>query len=118
MRGSTWLVVLFCALGAPGEAGAQAAPGPRASRLWLVPDAGRTEGAAHIQRSEGSHKERGLLIGALVGGVGAALLGNQVCHAYGSSSTDGCAGTTLWWAALGGMLGGLIGAAGGGEPDS
>lgn len=50
-------------------------------------------------------------MGAGIGGLVSGLLGNRVCRAY-SVSSDGCAGDTVWWAVMGGMLGGLIGASG------
>ena len=53
--------------------------------------------------------------GAAIGGSAAGFQGNRVCHAYGTTVADGCAGETLGWAAVGGMLGGLIGATAGSE---
>ena len=65
-----------------------------------------------------SPRQRGLLIGAIVGGLAAGILGNRVCHAYSATPGDSCIGDAFWWAVAGGMLGGLIGASAEAESDS
>jgi hypothetical protein len=39
------------------------------------------------------------------------IAGHAICHRFGSNTADHCTGDTLWWGALGGALGLLIGAA-------
>jgi hypothetical protein len=110
-----WWVVAM--LAGAGQVTAQVSPRPQPSVLWAVPSPESLNVSGHVLRQAASPKERGLLIGALFGGVAAGFLGNRVCHAYSATASDACVGDTLWWAALGGMLGGLIGATGAGERD-
>jgi hypothetical protein len=106
--GRKFAVVTFLLAGA-AQAHAQSLAGPRPSVLWAAPS---SPGLAPLSLPElaASSKTKGLLIGAIIGGAAAGFLGNRVCHAYGAKPGEGCLGQTLWWAALGGMLGGLIGA--------
>ena len=83
---------------------------PAASVLWRgspLQQAAIPSGAGPVASTR---KERGLFIGAFVGGVAAGVLGNRVCRAY--RATGGCTGDTLWWTTIGALLGGLIGATG------
>lgn len=89
---------------------AQSIAAPRPSPLWAAaahraqaPDAARA-GAA-ISRTNG------LAVGFTIGGVVAGVFGYRMCQAY--SALGDCLGTAFWWAAIGGMLGGLIGASAG-----
>ena len=107
-------VVLGCSLAALGlwrPAEAQSIT-RRPSMLWQ-PAAPMRQAPTYVRPADGSAKERGLLIGGVIGGVAAGILGNRICRAYGT--TGGCTGQTLWWAAAGGLLGGLIGATGAGD---
>ena len=93
-----------------GAAAAQAFPGPQPSLLWatapLADPAPSDDAAARSAMS----RSTGLQAGALVGGLAAGFLGYRVCQAY--SAVGDCTGDALWWAVLGAMLGGLIGASG------
>lgn len=107
--GQLILLTTLAGAGLTEPAEGQSVPRPHPSSLWS-----RTAtvlGASDTLRQQvpsSKDKERGLLVGGLIGGVGAGILGNRVCHAY--SATGDCTGQTLWWATLGGLLGGLIGA--------
>jgi hypothetical protein len=52
----------------------------------------------------------------MIGGLAGGFLGHKICRACGAD-TDGCTGQALWWAAVAGMLGGLIGATSAGDAD-
>jgi hypothetical protein len=65
---------------------------------------------------EPSRAGRRLLIGGVIGGLAGGFLGHKICRACGAD-TDGCTGQALWWAAVAGMLGGLIGATSAGDAD-
>ena len=58
-------------------------------------------------------RTEGLGIGFVIGGLVAGFLGYRACQAY--SALGDCTGTALWWGAIGGMLGGLIGASSAGD---
>lgn len=98
-----------------GEAQALARPQP--SALWAAPPTHNYGASASVGGRSPSAKQRGFLIGAIIGGVAAGFLGNKACRAFSAYTSDGCVGDTLWWATIGGMLGGLIGATGSGESD-
>jgi hypothetical protein len=114
-----WLVfpttVIFIA--SAGQAEAQSFTKPQSSVLWAVPSIPDLGASGAVPQRAASSKGRGLLIGAIIGGVAAGFFGNRMCHAYSATAADACVGDTLWWAAVGGMLGGLIGATGSGESD-
>jgi hypothetical protein len=79
--------------------------------LWA---AGRQDApGAHLEHARSVTRGEGFAIGATVGGVAAGFLGYRMCLAY--SAPGDCWGTALWWAVLGGGLGGLIGASAGEE---
>jgi len=118
---ATWrLLAAVSALAAGGKVEAQSLGGPRPSVLWAAPsmmNAGPTAGvpAADVPARGAMSRSRGLAIGAVIGGLVAGFLGHRMCQAY--SAADDCVGTALWWGAIGGMLGGLIGATAAGESE-
>lgn len=98
----------------PRGATAQTIVRPHASALWVaVP----SDPGAAATRPVGTAQARGALIGGVVGAVVGGIAGHAICRRFGSNSTDGCTGDTLWWGALGGALGLLIGASAGHEAD-
>ena len=116
---TAWVVLGLSAicLAPVGTVQAQSLPRPQPSVLWVAPRRPSVEISGPLLREEPSSKQRGLLLGALIGGAVAGFLGNRVCRAYSATTADGCLGDTLWWAAGGAMLGGLIGATGSGGSD-
>ena len=100
------MLALFLLPAAFGRTAAQSVAAPQPSALWVRP----AMDSRPVHAGSMSPKERGLLIGATIGGLVSGVLGHAACRAY--SSSDGCAGETVWWAVMGGMLGGLIGASG------
>ena len=100
------------------ELRAQGITAPHPSLLWAAPSSRAAAGSGRALGAGPSPKERGFLLGALIGGVVTGFLGNRICRAYSATTPDACLGDTLWWAAGGAMLGGLIGATGSGNQDS
>jgi hypothetical protein len=92
---------------------AQTVVRPDASALWAAvpsyPNAAKSV-------STGSGRGRGALLGPLLGAALGGIAGHAICHRYGATA-DRCAGDTLWWGALGGALGLLIGAGADREAD-
>jgi outer membrane lipoprotein SlyB len=111
------LATLAVTLGCAGSARAQSLPGPHPSALWVRSSASVSGTLGNVRGRTLSPTTRGFLVGVIIGGVAGGLFGNRVCHAYGSSGSDGCTGDTAWWAVAGGMLGGLLGAAAGSDSD-
>ena len=88
---------------------------PQASPLWSTAlDAGAESAGGRSARRDLTRAE-GLGIGAAIGGLTAGILGYQVCQAY--SALGDCLGNAFWWAAVGGLMGGLMGASAAGEND-
>jgi hypothetical protein len=90
---------------------AQVALRPAPSVLWAAApyDAHGSDMADFTSVSRGE----GFAIGAAIGGLAGGFLGYRMCLAY--SALGDCWGTALWWAVIGGGLGGLIGASAGEE---
>jgi hypothetical protein len=103
------LAATALAFACAGPAFAQSLAGPRPSALWMSVAASDTAPQRLLRSPGASTANRRLLIGAVIGGLAGGFLGHKICRAYGSD-VGGCTGTTLWWAAAAGMLGGLIGA--------
>lgn len=97
----------------PRGVAAQTVVRPHASALWAaVP----SHPNAATSVSTGSGRGRGALLGALLGAALGGIAGHAICHRYGATA-DRCTGDTLWWGALGGALGLLIGAGADREAD-
>jgi hypothetical protein len=109
------LCMLYSALTlTPRSVTAQTVVRPHASALWVaVPS--HTSAATSV--SAGSARAKGALLGALLGAALGGLAGHTICHRFGSNTADHCTGDTLWWGALGGALGLLVGAAADREAD-
>jgi hypothetical protein len=108
-RLGTLLVVLAAG---PGQASAQAIARPHASVLWAGAPSRVQVDTAEAKKSEQS---RDALIGGVLGAVAGATAGHEFCRRYGASGD--CTGTTLYWGALFGAIGLLIGAAHGYDAD-
>jgi hypothetical protein len=111
-------VLLLCMLSSaltviPRGVAAQTVVRPHASTLWAaVP----SQPNAATSVSAGSGRGRGALLGALLGAALGGIAGHAICHRFGATA-DHCTGDTLWWGALGGALGLLIGAGADHEAD-
>jgi hypothetical protein len=98
---------------APRGVTAQTVVRPHASALWVaVP----SHPSAATSVSAGPTRAKGALLGALLGAAVGGIAGHAICHRFGSTA-DRCTGDTLWWGALGGALGLLVGAAADREAD-
>ena len=107
-------VVSLLLAGAARPAAAQMLWGPHASPVWAAAvHRDRTAPAPPAARV--ASRTHGLAVGAVIGGLAAGFLGHRMCQAY--SATGDCWGQALWWGAIGGMLGGLIGASAAGNDD-
>jgi hypothetical protein len=87
---------------------------PHASVLRVAPP---SYPSAAMTGSAGSARSTGALLGGLLGATAGAISGHAICHRFGSNTADHCTGDTLWWGALGGALGLLIGATADREAD-
>ena len=100
-------LAILLAGAAPAAAQVPAPGRPQPSILWAAAahraDLRDVGGARAI-----TSRTDGLAVGAVLGGLVAGFLGHRACRAYGA--TGDCWGQALWWGAMGGMLGGLIGA--------
>lgn len=104
-------ILCFLLFGSPPPVTAQAAIRPAPSVLWAA--ARQDARGAHLEQARSVSRGEGFAIGATIGGLAAGFLGYRMCVAY--SALGDCWGTALWWAVIGGGLGGLIGASAGDE---
>jgi hypothetical protein len=107
------LGILCCMLAAgPRPASAQTIAHPQPSVVWVGPPSRVPVDTAESKKSEQS---RDALIGGVLGAVAGAIAGHALCRRYGASGD--CTGTTLYWGALFGAIGMLIGAVHGYDAD-
>ena len=108
MPAASWSFALALLI-LPSAVTAQSVPRPAPSMLWSAAPADHAERTASMHRS--ISRSEGFALGAVVGGLAAGFLGHRACKAY--SALGDCGGAALWWAVVGGTVGGLIGASGG-----
>ena len=82
-------IALALSIASAGSLHAQAIAGPHPSTVWQRPAAKLSSNPARVKGRDLSPKTRGLLIGAVIGGLAAGFLGNRLCHEIGSSGSGG-----------------------------
>jgi cobalamin synthase len=105
-------ILLVVLAAGPRPARAQAIARPHSSVLWAGAPSRVQVDTGEVKKSEQS---RDALIGGVLGAVAGAIAGHAACRRFGASGD--CTGATLYWGALFGAIGLLIGAAYGYDAD-